>query len=102
MWPSGCVLRTILVAFEDYSRCVRARSASVGCHRYDFHSRCKGNNLSLRFTNVLQEIFHFSAIFFALAVAVLTTIDPAGARHSSSELGSALALLQRCSVAVPK
>ena len=35
----------------------------------------------------------------ALAVAALTTIDPAGARHSSSELGSALAVaaLQCCS-----
>ena len=32
-------------------------------------------------------------------VAALTTVDPAGARHSSSELGSALAVaaLQRCS-----
>ena len=49
MWPSGCVLRTILVAFEDYSHCVRARFASVGCRRYDFHSQCKGKNLSLRF-----------------------------------------------------
>ena len=35
----------------------------------------------------------------ALAVAALTTVDPAGARHSSSELGSALAVaaLQCCS-----
>ena len=49
-------------------------------------------------------VFISSVIQLALAVAALTTIDPAGARHSSSELGSALAVaaLQRCSVAVLK
>ena len=42
-----------------------------------------------------DEIFNGSP----LAVAALTTVDPAGARHSSSELGSALAVaaLQCCS-----
>ena len=45
-----------------------------------------------------DEIFNGSA----LAVAALTTVDPAGARHSSSELGSALAVaaLQCCSFQV--
>ena len=42
-----------------------------------------------------DEIFYGSA----LAVAAVTTVDPAGARHSSSEFGSALAVaaLQCCS-----
>ena len=65
MWPSGLRLRTILVVFEDYSHCVRARFASVGCRRYDFHSRCEGNKLSLRFSNVFPTFFEFPAIFFA-------------------------------------
>ena len=63
VWPSGCVLRSILVAFEDYSHCVRARSASVGCRRYDFHSRYKGTNLSLRFSNVSPTFFVPPRIF---------------------------------------
>ncbi len=46
-----------------------------------------------------DEIFEIHELDSALAVAALTTIDPAGARHSSSELGSALAVaaLQCCS-----
>ena len=52
-------------------------------------------------------MFRFSKYFsenlnlLIKCVAELTTIDPAGARHSSSELGL-LSLLQRCSVAVLK
>ena len=53
------------------------------------------------FTTTEAELIYLDdAIFDATpAVAALTTVDPAGARHSSSELGSALAVaaLQCCS-----
>ena len=53
------------------------------------------------FTTTEAELIYLDdGIFDATpAVAALTTIDPAGARHSSSELGSALAVaaLQCCS-----
>ena len=60
MWPSGRRLRTILVAFEDYSHCVRARFASVWCRRYDFHSRCKGtkkSNTKQAFLSFISDLF---------------------------------------------
>ena len=60
----------------------------------------KGTTSALRFTNTSQEIFHFPASFLRqAAVAVLTSSTTAGARHSASKLGSALAVaaLQCCS-----
>ena len=44
----------------------RCRRRSVVPH----HRQCKGNNLSLRFTNTSQEVFHFSAIIFSDSVDV--------------------------------
>ena len=53
------------------------------------------------FTTTEAELIYLDDAIFrpTPAVAALTTIDPAGARHSSSELGSALAVaaLQCCS-----
>ena len=50
------------------------------------------------FTTTEAELIYLDDEIFE-TVAVLTTVDPAGARHSSSELGSALAVaaLQCCS-----
>ena len=50
------------------------------------------------FTTTEAELIYLDDEIFE-TVAVLTTVDPAGARHSSSELGSALAVAC-CSVAV--
>ena len=53
----------------------------------------KGTTSALRFTNTSKEIYHFPASFLRqAAVAVLISSTTAGARHSSSKLGSALAV----------
>ena len=51
------------------------------------------------FTTTENELVYLDDEIFDNSVAALTTVDPAGARHSSSELGSALAVagLQCCS-----
>ena len=61
------------------------------------HSRCISNaaqryDIGIAVHEYSTRIFSFSCITLHLAVAVLTSSTTAGARHSSSKLGSALAV----------
>ena len=65
------------------SRSLHSRRISNAAQRYD---------IGIAVHEYFTRIFSFSCIILHLAVAVLTSSTTAGARHSSSKLGSALAV----------